>query len=532
MEDRYALIPIDHGYCLPSRLLINEIDWAWFYYPQVDRPVNEEIKKYLKELDLEALLREVLQQVSLSRESIFLSRISHQLVVGGVASGLTLYDIAMIVARVKDDVPSPLERAINEAEENAHRTIEMRLGAISRSLMAEEYVKKEEDHRIKSMTKGHYRKRVSSHVIARSHYLSPHKTSENDRSLEEGDPPLKARCKSLSEASVEPLNECQDIIATATFNFKDPRSSIDELTGGTDSSGTNTPQHRGSSTPESLDNFDDQCILNGQRLEGLNIINDMPIQNNLPFRSHMTGEGQHAHTSRRKKDRKVKSISPLRLAFADVDEGLERRMCSPGSSAFTSPMDKDGPSIHSRTQSEDLYLSEMPLSSLSGGRLKRVSTLNQVALPDTASRSISLCIPHTSNRKISYRNAQDLSNYGGKGLTGGGESDSRNNGGNNTTDDLDITDTDGNGSPLISPLSSPTSVSTPPEETSFLRVTSFSAFSSAPIFDAEDAERRTGKLRKERRRQVATTDEFLRLRLQFARYAVTTLISKTMKSKG
>ena len=35
--DRYHLVPIDHGYSLPSKLLINEIDWAWFYYPQVGR---------------------------------------------------------------------------------------------------------------------------------------------------------------------------------------------------------------------------------------------------------------------------------------------------------------------------------------------------------------------------------------------------------------------------------------------------------------------------------------------------------------
>jgi hypothetical protein len=89
-------------------LLINEIDWAWFFYPQVKRPVHEEIKKYLKGLDLEAILDTLSNHVGLTTYSLFLARISHQLVVDGVAAGLTLLEIATIIARVKEELPSPL----------------------------------------------------------------------------------------------------------------------------------------------------------------------------------------------------------------------------------------------------------------------------------------------------------------------------------------------------------------------------------------------------------------------------------------
>jgi aryl-alcohol dehydrogenase-like predicted oxidoreductase len=63
-------------------------------------------------------------------------------------------------------------------------------------------------------------------------------------------------------------------------------------------------------------------------------------------------------------------------------------------------------------------------------------------------------------------------------------------------------------------------------------VTSFSAFSSAPIYDAENAERRIGNLLRERRRQIALTSEFARTRLQFARNSVGAIISKSMKIRS
>jgi hypothetical protein len=111
-SDAYTLIPIDHGLCFPSRLLINEIDWAWFSCPHMKKPVHEDIKQYLQDLDIDELLSSVLLKVSLSTESLFLAKVVHLLVKDAVAAGLTLYDIAMIIARTTEGVPSPLEKAV------------------------------------------------------------------------------------------------------------------------------------------------------------------------------------------------------------------------------------------------------------------------------------------------------------------------------------------------------------------------------------------------------------------------------------
>ena len=93
---------------------------------------------------------------------------------------------------------------------------------------------------------------------------------------------------------------------------------------------------------------------------------------------------------------------------------------------------------------------------------------------------------------------------------------------NDETEDSDFFPTN---SPYVSDIS-PSSLKPP----SFLRVTSFSAFSSAPLYD-ENSERRVAKLRKERRRREAGTEEFNRLRTMFTKNAVATLISKAVKAK-
>ena len=131
VKDRYHLVPIDHGYCFPTALDIKEWDWAWFHLPHLKRPVHTKIKEYLLSLDLEKLCMDLMEQVSISEESLFLLRLTHNLLVSGVQSGLTLYDIAKLIVRIDEDEPSPLERAISVGEENAHRAMEMRSGRLN-----------------------------------------------------------------------------------------------------------------------------------------------------------------------------------------------------------------------------------------------------------------------------------------------------------------------------------------------------------------------------------------------------------------
>jgi len=132
-KDRYTLIPIDHGYSLPTKLDIKEWDWVWFHLPHVKRPVHPAIRSYVLGLNFEDLVQKLTSQVAISEDSLFLLRISHNLLVNGIKAGLSLHQIASLIARLDDDgdVPSPVERAIAMAEENAHRAIEMRSSRVS-----------------------------------------------------------------------------------------------------------------------------------------------------------------------------------------------------------------------------------------------------------------------------------------------------------------------------------------------------------------------------------------------------------------
>jgi len=118
----WELIPIDHGYSMPSRLKVSDMDWVWFNLPAVKRPICPEICGYVRSLDIDKIITDVLECTQLSEECIYLLRCAHHFVVSGIENGLTLYEIASLMARVLDDeVPSKFEMAFDLVEENALR---------------------------------------------------------------------------------------------------------------------------------------------------------------------------------------------------------------------------------------------------------------------------------------------------------------------------------------------------------------------------------------------------------------------------
>eukprot|EP01041_Mallomonas_annulata_P011140 gene11140-23281_t len=124
-NDDYILVPIDHGYCLPSKLKIFQWDWSWLDYNQVSKPIHPHIVQYMKSLDIEKIISELREQLPLSENSFFHIRIAHQLLLDGIDAGLTLKDIADIILREDEDEPSKLELLIMVAEDNALKTTEL-----------------------------------------------------------------------------------------------------------------------------------------------------------------------------------------------------------------------------------------------------------------------------------------------------------------------------------------------------------------------------------------------------------------------
>eukprot|EP00755_Sulcionema_specki_P025683 Sspe_Gene.15787::Locus_5502_Transcript_2_3_Confidence_0.600_Length_1686::g.15787::m.15787 len=108
------LIPIDHGYCLPTSL--SDLDFEWQMWPQANTPFTPEELEYVEGLDPEEDMRRALV-IGIDRESAELLRAATIGVKVGCSLGLTLGDLAKFYRREMIDEPSPLELIITRTRE-------------------------------------------------------------------------------------------------------------------------------------------------------------------------------------------------------------------------------------------------------------------------------------------------------------------------------------------------------------------------------------------------------------------------------
>lgn len=116
-DGRTALIPIDHGYCLPESF--EECTFDWLYWPQAREPYSDEIVDYIKSLDAEediALLK--FHGWELSLECARTLRISTMLLKKGVEKGLTPFAIGSIMSRETLRKESIMEEIVQEAQDS------------------------------------------------------------------------------------------------------------------------------------------------------------------------------------------------------------------------------------------------------------------------------------------------------------------------------------------------------------------------------------------------------------------------------
>eukprot|EP01035_Chromulina_nebulosa_P020281 gene20281-26328_t len=177
--DDLELVPIDHAYCLPPQLYIERWDWFWFNYPQINRP-----------------------EVSVSPHCLFLIRLVHNLIVKSLNIGLTLLQIASMVARTDVTVPSPLEKIITEAETNAFSTMEARSGRLNSHTYYDSF---------DDLSKGKSPRQRSNSTSNNSFYSNFKSTTENfisDLSNRVMTSPLKfQRTESFALLSNDKINE-------------------------------------------------------------------------------------------------------------------------------------------------------------------------------------------------------------------------------------------------------------------------------------------------------------------------------------
>lgn len=120
-DDSIELVPIDHGYGLRDVCDVSWMDWCWLDWPQLKKPLSQESKDYILNLDINADAAMLKEQLNFSEKAIDYFRASSKLLQEGTKAGLTLYDIAIMCCRNDDagEIPSKLEVLTSMASELA-----------------------------------------------------------------------------------------------------------------------------------------------------------------------------------------------------------------------------------------------------------------------------------------------------------------------------------------------------------------------------------------------------------------------------
>ncbi|XP_057728441.1 phosphatidylinositol 4-kinase gamma 4-like [Arachis stenosperma] len=109
-----VLIPIDHGYCLPTSF--EDCTFEWLYWPQARQPYSPEVIDYINSLDAEediALLK--FHGWDLPVECARVLRISTMLLKKGVERGMTPFAIGNLMCRESLNKESVIEGIVQEA---------------------------------------------------------------------------------------------------------------------------------------------------------------------------------------------------------------------------------------------------------------------------------------------------------------------------------------------------------------------------------------------------------------------------------
>lgn len=114
-DDKYELIPIDHGYCFPSRLFIEEIDWVWFNSAYLKEEIDKDLSDYFLSINFSNIL-DRLRKISFPKESLRLLKIMKIFLSIGIKKNFNLRELAEFIARVKPNISSPLELLLNKLD--------------------------------------------------------------------------------------------------------------------------------------------------------------------------------------------------------------------------------------------------------------------------------------------------------------------------------------------------------------------------------------------------------------------------------
>lgn len=102
-NEKYELIPIDHGLSLPATLEIYRHDLCWLTWKQVQLPVHEDLKNYILQLNPLDDVMLLKNKLDISENSLKIMALAEIFLKKALQLNLTIYEIAMMVYRDDED---------------------------------------------------------------------------------------------------------------------------------------------------------------------------------------------------------------------------------------------------------------------------------------------------------------------------------------------------------------------------------------------------------------------------------------------
>jgi len=121
-ESMLRLVPIDHGYILPSCKHLEDANLCWLYWPQARKPYEEETLRYIEGLDAEADESLLRMTLGLPEDCLLTLFIGTTLVQKGAAAGLTLHATGLLMLRDNPLEQSAIENVLAESLESCGLT--------------------------------------------------------------------------------------------------------------------------------------------------------------------------------------------------------------------------------------------------------------------------------------------------------------------------------------------------------------------------------------------------------------------------
>lgn len=109
------LVPIDHGYILPSFKHLEEVHACWLHWPQAKEPYSEEMLDYIDKLDAEKDMRLLRSTLALDEDCLLTLFTGTTLIQTAARKGLTLHQTGMLMVREASDRPSAIEQVVADA---------------------------------------------------------------------------------------------------------------------------------------------------------------------------------------------------------------------------------------------------------------------------------------------------------------------------------------------------------------------------------------------------------------------------------